>query len=946
MRGLNIQPDSTLRKHDLHQPFRQNFRVRCYRFRMFRAIIGLLFPLILLGQSATVQGVVTDPSGAAVPDAHISAILETTGSARSVSTDLLGRYRILALPVGTYTIRCKKPGFQDSEIRHAALSLNQTLQQPIHLSLAAAGTSIDVHEQPEALNTTAVTAGVGISGDVLEETPSQNRSYLGVVLLAPGLAPAAGSNALRTKAGVRSAAPDSGFTFAGIRPRNNNLSIDGLDNRDETTGSTRVAIGQEAVAEFRVTASDVAPESGGAAGGNLDVVTLSGTNRFHGDVNLFAADSFLEARSPEADTSTRPNRRQYQPEAALNGPLQRDRTFFAATIEGELEDGQEFSEIGQPGALARINNALHSPLFARSSVRSLSGGLFPTASSSTEASFKLTHLFGTAHQVTARYAFSGANISREVLGTDNFTDESARGNSLNRDQSLAASWQAVGSPHFVNEVRFQFARRRVNLTPNSGGAFFEIPGIVSFGQSPVLDSSRTEDHFQFVDTATLVRGDHQFGFGASMQHVSLDARLANRFAGIFVFPTLNAFMSGTPDMFVQAFGNPHTQYGTNPLASWIQDQWRPVAGMTVVGGVRYQAQKLPGSFGTATHNVAPRLGIAWQPRGRGAWVFRAGAGLFYDRFPLAFLNDAIQKDGIGGFEQYAEDVESARFFALSQGGPFVASVPGITHSTYRPQSAFASNSTYSRKFTAGVERALDTETTLTVEYMNIAGYHLPRLRNAALTLPPQFLLEQSASSRYGGVSVSLRRRFTKELTYLVAYTAGAAYDDASDFNEQPLNPANVRLDWSRSRQYQVHRLVASSLFELPLDNLAAPRWLQKIGRNFDLAPIISAGSPRPVNALATTDLYRTGAYPISARPDGLGRNPFYQRGLLNIDLRATKGFEWWKDHGIFLFGVGVYNLTNHTNAILVSPYYGLDTYRGIIETANARQVQFSFQWEF
>ena len=913
----------------------------------WRVSIGLLFPLILIGQTAALQGVVTDPSGAAVPDASVTAILETTGTARTVNTDPGGRYRIPALPIGTYTIRCRKPGFQDSEIRHAMLPLNQTLEQPIHLSLAAAGTSIDVHDQPEALNTTAATAGVGITGEVLEETPSQNRSYLGVVLLAPGLAPAAGSNALRTKAGVRSAAPDSGFTFAGLRPRNNSLSIDGLDNRDETTGSTRVAIGQEAVAEFRVSASDVAPQSGGAAGGNLDVVTLSGTNRFHGDVNLFAADSFIEARSPEADTSAHPNRRQYQPEAALNGPLQRDRTFFAATIEGELESSQEFSEVGQSGAQRVINAALRSsPLFARSAVRSLSQGLFPTASSSTETSLKVTHLFGTAHQVTARYAFSGANISREVLGSDNFSDESARGNSMNRDQSLAGSWQAVLSPHFVNEVRFQFARRRVNLTPNSKGASFEIPGVVSFGESPVLDSSRTEDHTQFVETATLVRGDHQLGFGASVQHVSLDARLANRFAGIFVFPTLNAFASGTPDMFIQAFGEPHTRYETNPIASWLQDQWRPLAGVTVIAGVRYEAQTLPSPFGTVTHNVAPRLGIAWQPHGKGPWVFRAGAGLFYDRFPLAFLNDAIQKNGDQGFEQYAEGADAARLFALSQGGSFALPMPGITHSTYRAQSAFASNSTYARKFTAGMERSLDKETTLTVEYMNIAGYHLPRLRNAALTLPPQFLLEQSASSRYQGVSVTLRRRLTRELTYLVGYTGGAAYDDASDFDEQPLNPANTRLDWSRSRQYQAHRVVASSLFEVPFDELGAPRWLQKLGKNFDLAPIISAGSPRPVNALGTTDLYRTGAYPITARPNGLSRNPFYQRGLFNLDLRATKGFEWWKDHGIFLFGVGVYNLTNHTNPILVSAYYGLDTYRGLIETANARQVQFSFQWEF
>ncbi len=914
--------------------------------RMLRATVGLLFALGLLTQGATIQGVVTDPTGAAVPDAHVLAVLEATGNARTVNTDAGGRYRVPALPVGTYRIRCQKPGFQDSEIRHATLSLNQTLEQPIHLSLAAAGTSIDVHEQPEALNTTSATAGVGIGGEVLEETPSQNRSYLGIVLLAPGVAPAAGSNALRTKAGVRSATPNSGFTVAGMRPRNNSLSIDGLDNRDETTGSTRVAIGQEAVAEFRVTASDVAPEFGGAAGGNLNVVTLSGTNHFHGDVNLFAADSFAEARSPEAETSARPNRRQYQPEAALNGPLQRDRTFFAATIEGELENAQEFSEIGDSRAQARINAALSSPLFARSPVRSLANGLFPTASSSTEASFKLTHLFGARHQMTARYAFSGADVSREVLGSDNFSDESTRGSSLNRDHSLAISWQTVASPRFINEVRFQFARRRINLTANSQGTYLAIPGLVSMGQSPRLNSSRTEDHTEFVDTATLVRGDHQLGFGSSIQRVSLDARLANRFGGIFVFPTLTAFASGRPDMFVQAFGDPHTGYGTNPIAFWVQDQWRPAAGVTVIGGVRDEAQVLPHPFGTVTHNVAPRIGIAWQPHGRGPWVFRTGAGLFYDRFPLAFLNDAIQKDGTHGFEQYAEGSEAARLFALSQGGMLATPISGIFHSSYRPQSAFAASSTYARKVTAGIERALNKETTLSVEYMNIAGFHLPRLRNVALTLPPQFLLEQSASSRYQGVSMTLRRRLTKELSYLISYTTGSAYDDAGDFDEQPLNPANTRLDWSRSRQYEAHHVVASSLFELPIDDLGAPRWLQNVGKKLDLAPIISVGSPRPVNALATTDLYRTGAYPISARPDGLGRNPFYRRGLFNIDLRVTKGFEWWQDHGIFLFGLGVYNLTNHTNAILVSEYYSLDTYRGLIETSNARQVQFSFQWEF
>ncbi len=912
---------------------------------MFRWAAVLLFPAAMLAQS-TIQGLVTDPSGAAVPGASVAVTLESTGAARTGVTGEDGRYRIPALAIGTYNVRCEKPGFQQAEVHDVLLQLNQTLEQPIQLKLANAGTSIDVHEQAEALNTTSPTAGVGITGEVLEETPSQSRSYLGVVLLAPGLAPAAGSNALRTKAGVRSATPDSGFTFAGMRPRNNSLSIDGLDNRDETTGSSRVAIGQEAVAEFRVTASDVAPEFGGAAGGNLNVVTLSGTNRFHGDVNLFAADSFIEARSPETETSVVPQRRQYQPEANLNGPLQRDRTFFAGTIEAEDETSQEFSEIEGAGTPAIINSALLKPQFSRAAVRSVAQGLFPTESKSLETSLKLTHRIGELNQVTVRYALSRASIAQEVLGGDNFSEESARGSSRNEDQSFAAGWQAIASPTFVNELRFQYARRIVDLNPNSRGALLEIPGVVSLGQSPVLDASRTENHTQLVEIATLVHGDHQFGFGGSVQRVTLDASLADRFAGIFVFPTLDAFAAAKPDVFLQAFGDPRTRYSADPIALWAQDQWRPVPGLTVVAGVRYDAEVLPRPFGNATRDVAPRLGVAWQPRGKGHWVFRAGTGLFFDRYPLAFLNDAIQKDGVHGFEQYAAGGDAVRAFQLAQGGTLPAPVSFLAPSIYRPQSDFAATPTYARKFTGGVERSLDADTTVTVEYMNVAGFHLPRLRNAALGLPPEFLLEQSASSRYEGLSVTLKRRFTKEVTYLLSYTAGAAYDDASDFDEQPLNPANTRFDWSRSRQYQANRVVASGLFELPFEDLGAPHWLEVIGRNFDLAPVISFGSPRPVNALATTDLYRTGAYPITARPDGLARNPFYERGLFDIDLRATKGFIWWKDHGIFLFGVGAYNLTNHTNPISVSPYYGLDTYRGLIETLNARQVQFSFQWEF
>jgi len=626
--------------------------------------------------------------------------------------------------------------------------------------------------------------------------------------------------------------------------------------------------------------------------------------------------------------------------------VHRESTFFAGTIEAERESGEEFSEIPGIGVQSRINGALVSPLFLRAAIGSVGEGLFPTKSTSTETSWKLTHRMNTAHEVMARYAFSRASIAREVLGGNNFSEQSARGSSNNQDQSVVAGWQFVPGATLVSDLHLQFARRSVDLTPNARGALLEIPGVVSIGQSPMLDASRTEDHFQLVESANQLRGSHQLGFGASVQHITLDARLANFFAGVFIFPTLNDFVRGAPDVFLQAFGNPRTRYSTDPVAFWAQDQWRPALGLTLVYGLRYEAQRLPAPFGSATHNVAPRLGFAWLPGGRGKWVFRAGVGLFYDRYPLAFLNEAIQKNGYQGFEQYAVGADAVRAFQLSRGGTLSAPLEGVAHSTYRPDPNFDGTPTYARKFTGGVERSIDRNTTVTLEYMNIAGFHLPRIRNAALTLPPLYSMEQSARSSYQGVSGTFHRRLSKEWTYLFAYTAGKACDDASDFDEQPMNPGNTRLDWSRSRQYQAHRIVASGIFELPLEDIQGVKWLQTLGRHFDLAPVVSAGSPRPINALATTDLYRTGAYPISARPDDLARNAFYERGNFSVDLRVTKGFEWWKDHGIVLFGVGVYNLTNHTNALRVSEYYGLRTYRGLIETLNARQVQFSWQWEF
>src|SRR6266480_2523903 len=117
-----------------------------------------------------------------------------------------------------------------------------------------------------------------------------------------GAAASAGTNSQRSLAGVRSAAADSGFSFSGMRGRNNSLSIDGVDNRDETTGANRVSIGLEMVEEFRVSGTSISADSGGAAGGNVNVVTRSGTNIWHGDATYFTQNEFTNARDADVES--------------------------------------------------------------------------------------------------------------------------------------------------------------------------------------------------------------------------------------------------------------------------------------------------------------------------------------------------------------------------------------------------------------------------------------------------------------------------------------------------------------------------------------------------------------------------------------------------------------------------------------------------------------------
>ncbi len=876
-----------------------------------------------------IHGTVIDTSGSTIPGVRITARSADRGITRSAESDNEGRFQFGALAAGDWTLHMERDGFAPLDVKAFPVSIGQTITQRWTMALPGVTSSVDVVEQPDVLDAGSTTASVALGGERIEESPARGRNYLGFVALAPGLAQSSSSGQQRSMTGIRSPLADSGFTFAGIRARNNGISIDGVDNRDETTGGNRVAVGLEMVQEFRVAGISAGAEFGGAAGGLINVVTRTGVNAWHGDATYFAQTQALNARKTEVETSQRPQFDRRQPGASLLGPILRDRTFFGIAAELEQERTEEWSETPL-WSVDRINRAL------AGSGRQVFSGLYPASQRGADLTFKFNHQIDRKDTLAIRYSWSHGRVLGDVQGPENFLDASAAGNSLTADHALTASWMRILTPSLIHEVRAQYGRREQRLWPNGQGPLIDIPGVVSFGEAPRLNSERTETHAEFVDQWNWTTGRHRLSAGASIHGVLFDGRLANRFAGIYLFPTLEAFEQNQPAIFWQVRGRPQTSMTTIPVGLWFQERWQAREGLLLEAGFRYDKQRMPDRLPSSPGNWSPRAGMSWRPTAKTPWVIRAGFGLFADRFPLAYLNDVVQK-GMGG--------QATEFIRAGGAGPEVAA-------QWKASSYFPA--TYGRKFSLGWERGFGSAATLHIESNFVRGYHLPRTRNAALTLPPVYQLEQTGRSDYRGISISYNRRVGSGVAMLISYDAGRAWDDGSDFDEHPSQPDNIRADWARSRQYQSQRLAASAVWDLPFDELmggSAPHWLKSLVDEWMLAPAFIAGAGRPVNALLTYDPLLTGAYPLTARPAGLERNPALGPATISLDARLMKTIPFHENRARLQMGIEAFNALNHANPVRLSEAYAspagrLPQWGSLVESAAPRQIQLFVQFEY
>ena len=195
-----------------------------------------------------------------------------------------------------------------------------------------------------------------------------------------------------------------------------------------------------------------------------------------------------------------------------------------------------------------------------------------------------------------------------------------------------------------------------------------------------------------------------------------------------MFRSVDDFASGRPAIWRQAFGTSATQLAVTSFGGFVEDRWQ-TSKLTLNLGARYDVEKLPTPFSTDKNNLSPRIGLAWSPIKE--WAVRSGFGFFYDRLPLAFLNEAIQKDGVHAFEQVATDANAAAVFAATAGGKSTAPIAGIAPSIFRANPNFVTP--YSLQANGGVERLVTKDITIRADYLFTRGLHLPNSQRQPLT---------------------------------------------------------------------------------------------------------------------------------------------------------------------------------------------------------------------
>jgi hypothetical protein len=602
-------------------------------FLLFPAFLLLFVPLASAQVAASISGKVLDATGSGVSGATITVKSLDTGATRVVSTDEMGNYHVLALPVGPQEVKAEKAAFR-TEIRSGVnLEVAQEGVVNFQLQVGAIAEQVTVTEAVPLVNTTTSSVSGVVGERQVKDLPLNGRSFDNLITLNPG------AINYGLKSANTSTSNGNTFTVAGRRPADNLILINGI----EYTGSSQLAItpggvsgdllGIDAVREFNLLTDAYGAEYGKRSGGQVNVVTQSGTNSVHGTLFEFLRNSALD-QPGIFDQGTVPPFRRNQFGAALGGPLAKDKLFLFGNYEGYRQSLAQSSLSVVPDAQAR-QGLLPNAAGVYVPVPNLNKGMLPYTSFWPAANGAELLVNGLPTGTALSYNNPNSNV-HEDFGTIrgdyvirerdqlsvSYTNDS--GHSLiPLADPLFGSYSVLGmqvaslqethiiSPNILNTARAGFSRAAFNLDAaslttfpanlsfvqgagpggivvNGGATTTGASGITSAGPNNAAGAYNRRNLFTYSDSVQITKGRHQISAGIWFQRMQDNENSASRQLGQATFTSLTSFLQSTVSSF-QVIPTANELGWRSLFGAWyVQDAIRVRRNLTVQLGLRHE----------------------------------------------------------------------------------------------------------------------------------------------------------------------------------------------------------------------------------------------------------------------------------------------------------------------------------------------------------------------
>ncbi len=638
-------------------------------------LLALCFVSAQAQVSANLSGRVTDPSGAAIPSASVTATDTDTGTSRTTLTNQSGQYELFELPIGHYEVHARKDGFAERIRTGISLVVGQDATADLTLQVGQVQQQVHVTENVPIVNASTQDISGLVGEQQIRDLPLNGRSYDLLLTLNPGIV-----NFTSQKTGgigVSNSTTGNNFAVSGNRPQQNLFLLNGVEftgaaeNNMQPGGPSQQLLGVEAVQEFNVLRDTYGAEYGKRPGAQVIIVTRSGTNHLHGSAYEFLRNNALDAPN-YFDQGSAPPFQRNQFGASLGGPLKKDKSFLFGNYEGFRQHLHQTSVAFVPDLASRAA--------AVPSVQPLLN-LWPTPPADAPDFNGIAQVFSSPLQTiredfgTARFdqTFSPKDTFSTVYTIDDGADNTATtANPYStdiltlREQVLSLDETHVFSPALLNVARFGYSRAGYYFTgePTPGTPATTVPGFIAgrpVGAVVVGGSAASNPQAQvglagsnngsnlpiarnlytYEDRVTWSHGRHQWSFGAWFQNFQSNEIINLSQFGQATFTSLQTFLTGTTSSFLYSPAPTEMNWRSLFGAVHAQDVIRLSPHLTVSLGFRGEfstgwneahgraanytfdgrtISSLPhiGDHAFTTNNAKflpqPRIGIAWSPR--------------------------------------------------------------------------------------------------------------------------------------------------------------------------------------------------------------------------------------------------------------------------------------------------------------------------------------------